>query len=214
MTEILKDEYAAINSIFDKTSIVGGLNDLIAFFREFEFTPGARIIDTMIRKYSSEGAKECKDFIHNYFRLMMSSYSDGVAEKMKSTEFDHIMQQVSILENPNAINKRLKIYFGPAGCGKTTIAEQEADGVKIACNKSMLPADLLSDFDFVDGKPVFGDSALMKAITEGKTILFDEINNLPYDTLRFLQPLLDNSKQFVYKDKVVEVKEGFNVLVQ
>ena len=76
----------------------------------------------------------------------------------------------------------------------------------------MLPSDLMEDFNFKDGKAEFNPSALCRAMTEGKTIVLDEINLLPFESLRFLQSILDNKSEIVYKGHVIEIKDGFQII--
>lgn len=76
----------------------------------------------------------------------------------------------------------------------------------------MLPSDLMEDFAFDDGKATFKPSQLYKAMTEGKTIVLDEINLLPFESLRFLQSILDGKQSFVYKGQTVQIKDGFQII--
>lgn len=76
----------------------------------------------------------------------------------------------------------------------------------------MLPQDLMEDFQFIDGKAHFTPSALQNAIVNGKTITLDEINLLPFESLRFLQSILDNKTEFEYKGSVIKITEGFKII--
>ena len=76
----------------------------------------------------------------------------------------------------------------------------------------MIPADLLQDFDFSEGQPTFKRSALREAMEEGLPIVLDEINLLPFDSLRFLQGILDGKKSFIYKGQIVNIADGFKVI--
>jgi MoxR-like ATPase len=76
----------------------------------------------------------------------------------------------------------------------------------------MLPADLMEDFVFVDGKATFKPSMLWRCMEEGKPITMDEINLLPFDSLRFLQGILDGKTEFQYKGNTVHIKDGFAVI--
>jgi MoxR-like ATPase len=76
----------------------------------------------------------------------------------------------------------------------------------------MLPSDLMEDFTFDDGKAAFHPSALARCMEEGKSIVMDEINLLPFDSLRFLQGIFDGKTEFQYKGHTVHIKEGFKVI--
>ena len=76
----------------------------------------------------------------------------------------------------------------------------------------MLPADLMEDFCFEDGKPSFKPSVLWNCMTEGKPIVLDEINLLPFDSLRFLQGVLDGKSEFDYKGRKVVIADGFQII--
>ena len=43
-------------------------------------------------------------------------------------------------------------------------------------------------------------------------IILDEINLLSKDCLRGLQGLLDNKTEIVYKDYIIHIKEGFEII--
>ena len=88
----------------------------------------------------------------------------------------------------------------------------EAENNCMTCHSAMLPSDLMEDFKFVDGKAEFVPSALQIAMTEGKKIVLDEINLLPFESLRFLQTILDGKTEFIYKGKTVKIVDGFKII--
>lgn len=189
-----------------------GLTNLISFFTEFAFEPNFRFVNTLSQKVR-ESKASAKNYIDNYFALMDNSYQKEIKEKMKSTEFSRILDDIKKGGAPKSVvNKRFKIYYGSAGTGKTTIAMKESDKRCIICNASMLPSDLMEDFVFVDGKATFQPSKLWRCMEEGLPIVLDEINLLPFDSLRFLQGILDGKSEFDYKGHKVTIKEGFEVI--
>lgn len=131
---------------------------------------------------------------------------------MKSDEFKTMLSMLNECDVTSTINKRFKLYYGSQGTGKTTIAMKEASNNVVVCHSAMLPSDLMEDFNFKDGKAEFNPSALCKAMTEGKAIVLDEINLLPFESLRFLQSILDNKSEIVYKGHVIEIKDGFQII--
>ena len=182
------------------------------FFTEFSFVPSYRFTNTLAF-IAAKGVNAAKEYISNYFALMDSSYVSEVKEKMNSAEFRTIIANIKQYGTPSThVNTRLKIYYGSAGTGKTTIAQQEAENRCIVCNSSMLPSDLMEDFMFKDGNPDFNPSLLWDCMEQGKTIVLDEINLLPFDSLRFLQGIVDGKSQFYYKNRPVNIHDGFQII--
>lgn len=192
--------------ISDDEKITAALASLIKFFSEFQFEPNFRFVNSLAL------SKKPEQYILSYFELSNNSFANEVTEKMKSKEFKAILKDIKLAKPTNRINKRLKIYYGSAGTGKTTLAQKESDNRCIVCNASMLPADLMEDFVFVDGKPSFKPSVLWQCMTDGKPIVLDEINLLPFDSLRFLQGVLDGKSEFDYKGHKVTIADGFEVI--
>ena len=201
-----EDNKVEVEELSDDEKVTRGLTNIINFFSEFQFEPNYRFINTLAY------AKSGKNYIKSYFELSNNQYLNEVVEKMKSKEFKNILSDIKVAKPTSHINKRLKIYYGSAGTGKTTLAQKESDNRCIVCNASMLPADLMEDFVFVDGKPSFKPSVLWDCMTNGKPIVLDEINLLPFDSLRFLQGILDGKSEFDYKGHKVTIAEGFEVI--
>ena len=189
-----------------------GIKHLMDFFSEFSFTPSFRFTNTFAYM-ACMGEKQATDYVNNYFALMDSSYVKEVGQKVKSAEFKQIIKDIAQYGAPTThINTRFKVYFGPAGTGKTTIAQEESNNRCIVCNSSMLPSDLMEDFIFKDGNPDFNPSLLWDCMEQGKTIVLDEINLLPFDSLRFLQGIVDGKSEFYYKNRPVHIHEGFQII--
>jgi len=131
---------------------------------------------------------------------------------MKSREFSDILDDVQQLVCTKKINKRFKVYYGSQGTGKTTKAMLEAKNLCMVCHSAMLPSDLMEDFKFEEGRPTFKPSALQNAMVNGQKIVLDEINLLPFESLRFLQSVLDSKTEFTYKGKTIVIKEGFQII--
>ena len=188
------------------------IEKLMNFFKEFEFEPNFRFMNTLSFK-AKEKNESAVDYVKNYFALMDSSYKTEVANKVNSTEFKSMLKVLKENANPQYhINNRLAIYYGSAGTGKTTLAMKESDNRCIVCNASMLPSDLMEDFVFTEGKPTFQKSVLWECMEKGLPIVLDEINLLPFDSLRFLQGILDGKKEFDYKGHKVAIADGFKVI--
>lgn len=195
-----------------KEILLEGISKLMNFFSEFSFTPSFRFTNTFAFM-ACQSQKSAREYVRNYFALMDSSYVKEVEQKIKSTEFGQIVKDIAQYGAPtNHINTRFKVYYGSAGTGKTTLAQIESDNRCIVCNSSMLPADLMEDFIFKDGQPDFNPSLLWECMEQGKTIVLDEINLLPFDSLRFLQGIVDGKTEFYYKNRPVHIHEGFQII--
>lgn len=210
----LDDIQDFLNSLADgkkEISSIEALKKLIDFFSEFNFEPNFRFVNSLV--LSMNGKTTCgSTYVANYFSLIDSPFKREVAEKMKSPEFKFLLEALSKSKPTKTVNNRFKVYYGSQGTGKTTKAMEETEGRCMVCNSSMLPSDLMEDFVFVDGKATFQPSALWNAMTEGAKITLDEINLLPFDSLRFLQTILDGKKEFLYKGHKVEIADGFQII--
>lgn len=188
-----------------------GLKQLINFFTEFEFTPNFRFVNTFARLLA-EKQSLAEEYVYNYFRLVDNNYFNEVKAKMRSDEWKQTCSLIKELAPNSAINQRFKVYFGSAGTGKTTLAQEESQGRCVICNNSMLPSDIMEDFVFVNGQPSFQPSSFWNCMEQGLPITLDEINLLPFETLRFLQGLLDGKQEFLYKGRTVKIANGFQVI--
>lgn len=182
----------------------------IDFFSEFSFEPNFRFVNTFAKKCIDKS--EAINYVVNYFSLTGSQYVNAIADKCKSDEFQQIVKDFEDINITKIVNTRFKLYYGSQGTGKTTRAIKEADGNVIVCHSAMLPSDLLEDFKFIDGKAHFTPSALQRAMIEGKKIVLDEINLLPFESLRFLQSILDNKTSINYKGETINIAEGFMII--
>lgn len=201
----LPDDVTPTTSV-DKSLL---MTSLIAFMSEFHFEPNFRFVNTLA--WANQRG-EAKEYVRNYFAMIDSPYVNSISEKMNSSEFKRILSDLTECGTPTStINKRFKIYYGSQGTGKTTKAIEEAEECMV-CHSALLPQDLMEDFKFVDGKPQFEPSALQRAMTEGKKIVLDEINLLPFESLRFLQSILDGKSEFEYKGKTIQVADGFEII--
>lgn len=180
-------------------------SDFLNFFNDFNFTPSFRFLNTLVNLKN-------ETYIGNYFALMNSPYVEEVRAKVTSVEFQELEKKLFNMAPTKKINNRFSIYFGTQGTGKTTCALEETNNCCVICNSSMSPAEIMEDFVFDEGKPTFQWSEFARAMMEGRPITLDEINLLPFETLRFLQGLLDNKPSFMYKGREVRIKDGFRII--
>lgn len=183
-----------------------------SFFSEFSAETSIRMINTMAFMTKE---RDIKDYVASYYRLQDHPIADNIIEKTKSQEFSAICNGLINITPSKRVNTRLSIYYGEPGTGKTTLAMKGDDNTTrtvIVCRSDMLPADIMEDFDFVDGKATFKKSAFWKAMENGETIVLDEINLLPLETTRFLQGLLDGKPSITYKGVDININEYFSVI--
>lgn len=188
-------------------SIIQGIID---FFSEFEFEPNFRFLNTFAYACNNS-TSTAKEYVTNYFNLTDNANKNAINDKMNSIEFNRIIDSLKTITPTHQINNRFKLFYGAPGTGKTTEGSKEVDNIMV-CHSGMLPADLMEDFKFEDGKATFIPSALQNAMVKGKKIMLDEINLLPFESLRFLQTILDGKSEFEYKGKTIRIKEGFMII--
>lgn len=205
---VSKDEEGNIVKEVDKGMVLDAINKLIKFFSEYAFTPDYRFLNT----FAFQADK--REFCRNYFLLQNNANAIDIADKLNSDEFTailNLLDEAGYEEPTDHTNKRFEVYYGAPGTGKTTLASTFSDTI-IVCRSDMLPKDLLEDFMFDNGKASFHKSAFWTAMEEGKPIVLDEINMLPFETLRFLQGVLDNKEYIDYNGEKIYIADGFKVI--
>ena len=209
----LGNDVEEVKDALRKSKLNGALQHLMDFFSEFSFSPNFRFVNTLTRKLiRTNSYDDIKKYVRCYFALTDNIYQAQISDKMQSAEFDGILDDLMYANCTKQINTRFKLYYGAQGTGKTTQAMIEANNNCMVCHSAMLPSDLMEDFQFDDGKAAFKPSALCKAMTEGKQIVLDEINLLPFESLRFLQSILDGKSSFVYKGQTINIEDGFKII--
>lgn len=201
-----------VKPTFNKDELKVYIQKIINFFSEFGFEPNFRFCNTLANIAAKESSGSACNYVFNYFELAGNDYAYSIRDKMKSREWEEIIDYFNINKTSKVINTRFKLYYGSQGTGKTTEAMKESENNVMVCHSAMLPSDLMEDFKFVDGKADFQPSALQTAMVEGKKIVLDEINLLPFESLRFLQSILDGKSEFIYKGKTINIKEGFQII--
>ena len=197
-----------------RESLINEFGEKISqFFSEFDYEPSNRFLDNLLY-LSKTTYKACKEYIKSYFELSDSPFVNEIKEKIKSHEFNAILDILSKIDsNKEQINKRFELYYGPAGMGKTFKAEHDyPNAPKIICRSDMSGEDLFQSFEFIDGKPHYKNSELLNAMISGGVVILDEISLLPSECLTTLQGLLDNSSKFSFKGVEYEIKDGFKII--
>lgn len=201
---VVEEKEEVIAPTFDVSEMLNVLQSLQKFFSEWHFNPSMRMVNTLTR------VSDAKAYCINYFKVMGHSYANEVEEKCSSPEFENMMTYLSG-KSTKVVNHRMKVYFGAPGTGKTTQALTESNKC-IGCTSTMLPDDLMQVFDFDKGKATFKKSDLWKAMENGTPIVLDEINMLPFESLRFLQVITDDKKSIDFKGNKIEIKDGFKII--
>lgn len=186
---------------------------ILNFFSEFIKNPSIRYINTLLKQPS---IKACKEYTKNYFTISNHPMVNDICEKIKSAEFNEICKDLISIGTTKTINNKLKIYYGAPGTGKTTLSMKEnPDAVIITCRSTTSEEDLMKSFRFEEGKPIFGNATFKQCLIEGKTLILDEGNMLPYSVWKWLQGVLDG-KEYIDLDDTgerVKINDNFKVIV-
>ena len=88
------------------------------------------------------------------------------------------------------INNKLWIIGGSAGGGKVNEVTAKYSVSRIFNGRDVITlSDILEDFAFEDGKPVFRESSLVQAMANGDTVLFDECDYFSDKVLDFIETI-------------------------
>ena len=192
-------------TVFNKQKATNVVERIIKFFSEFNFSPSFRFVNTLL--YSENPIA----YTINYFMVQDHMYANDIAEKVKSPEFTEICRGIkSCGAKPKVINNRFELFFGAPGAGKT-VKGYELTDTQMVCSSDMLPTDLMQNFAFSDGKAEFQKSDLWLAMEQGKKILLDEINMLPFESLRFIQGITDGKPSVSFKGFKINIHPDFKI---
>jgi AAA domain (dynein-related subfamily) len=186
-----------------KQEVMEGIEELQNTMLQFDTAVTPRMVSTMLHHSNPES------YLYGYLKLT-GRECDDFMKKTQSQEWRRMMNKLKSA-NPKRINKRLAIYFGPPGGGKTTAALREA-GKKIGMHKNMTAKELMFDFTFKDGEAQFSKSVFAQAMENGEAIVCDEMNLASNTLLQFMQSVLDNSKSIFMDGQELVIKEGFKVI--
>lgn len=186
-----------------KQEVLEGIEELQNTMLQFDTSVSPRMVSTMLHHSNPEA------YLYGYLKLT-GRECDDFMKKTQSQEWRRMMNKLKSA-NPKRINKRLAIYFGPAGGGKTTAALRGA-GKKIGMHKDMTAKELMFDFTFENGDAQFSKSVFAQAMENGEPIVCDELNLASNTLLQFMQSVLDNSKSIFMDGQELVIKEGFKVI--
>ena len=117
----------------------------------------------------------------------------------------------SHFEKPS--KERLFLLIGETGVGKSYSVEKRFPNIiQYACDGMLDPYRLMFELtnkgEGLEPVPTPFNIALQK----GGLVMLDEINELPMDTLMFLQGLTDEKKSVVVGERIVEIHPNFKIL--
>lgn len=155
------------------------------------------------------------DFIKNQLALL--GVDDDLVKtaekKFTQPEWKTMFKKLASIKPKGETNHRLEIFFGKPGTGKTYQAEKEyPNAVKIS-GKPNFDADLL--FFRFNGKTCKNDipTEITEAMINGQPIIIDEGNLFSNEVWTRLQPVLDNSTSLKDFGNVIQIKDGFKIIV-
>lgn len=200
-----------------KALITSGVKEFRKFLNDAEMSPSLRLINTLVRvmfgkKTEAEKIKAGSEYLLQYLTLSDNPNVGAIRAKINSVEFKDCLKKLAQATPTQEINKRLRVFYGPAGTGKTTEAMKLTNDRIIACSNDLYPSKIFEEFDFEDGKPTFTHTAIVDAMINGYPIALDEINLLPIETLRELQIICDGKKSFLWKNRTIEIADGFEII--
>lgn len=186
---------------------------ILTFCKDFEFTEASGLGPRMLNSIYYE--RSPKDFMLNSMELVGfdSNILKEAKAKLSSREFSEITKKwKSLKSSRDRMNKRLEIFYGPAGTGKTTKAVKENPlASKIVGSASADPDDLFTKFN--PETKQYELTELGKAMIEGKPIIIDEANLYNNVVLTRLQGATDETASIVDRDMEIKIKEGFKVII-
>ena len=218
LVKLTKTDYNAYCKQFSKLT-----QDLKSFMKDFYYELDNRQINVLL----SQDAPDCINYIKSC--MILSGVDENIVadldNKSKSIEWENLNNRIIEWRNLNftkAVNKRLQIFFGKPGLGKTTEAHRIAvmhdkladarNVLTFQASMGLMAEDLFSAYNPVSKR--YELTAIGIAAKEGRCVIIDEVNNLNPDCLRVLQTLLDNSKTLNDNHGFgdIEIKEGFMVI--
>lgn len=134
-----------------------------------------------------------------------------VRRKNKVDPLDMFFKSFESLET----KERLFVLLGETGVGKSYIVEKRYPMIpQYACNKLLDPYTLCYYTDDKDknGSLSNYETPFLKALKRGGQVFLDEMNELPHETLMFIQGITDEKKSVVIGDEVITISPTFRIL--
>ena len=183
--------------------MASSLKEFRNFFKEFEYEPDPRTLNTIAHIEGAEGKAKF---------ILASAKVEGrdeeivasMASKMTSAEFKAMADRQDAIAKGDAINKRLVIYFGSAGTGKTTKAMADNPTAEVIIGSaSQDPDDLFSRFDPATKTYVL--TAL--GIADGFQVIVTMNLETNFGKTPLPSPLVSRAKEIVDFDAIADKDE-------
>lgn len=171
--------------------------------------------------YNSKTMQDAKSVFYDYALVIGAPVEilEQIEGKTDSLEFGEIWNDLQKLkkENPSSIphkiNKRLVVYFGAGGTGKTTRATMENPNSRvIVASATQDPSILFGEFDMTT--KTFKPSAIAEAMQNGEPIIIDEFMLYSDEVLERFQAITDEKSKifdnFLKQD--INIKDGFKII--
>ena len=171
--------------------------------------------------YNSATIQDAKSVFYDYALVIGAPVEilEQIEGKTDSLEFGEIWSDLQSLKKenkqviPHKINKRLEIYFGAGGTGKTTRATMENPSARvIVASATQDPSTLFGEFDMTT--KTFKPSAIAQAMQNGETIIIDEFMLYSDEVLERFQAITDEKSKvfdnFLKQD--ITIKDGFKII--
>lgn len=171
--------------------------------------------------YNATTLQDAKSVFYDYALVIGAPVEilEQIEGKTDSLEFSEIWNDLQSLKKdnkqviPHKINKRLVVYFGAGGTGKTTRATMENPSARvIVASATQDPSTLFGEFDMTTKS--FKPSAIAEAMQNGETIIIDEFMLYSDEVLERFQAITDEKQKvfdnFLKQD--ITVKDGFKII--
>ena len=200
------------NAIEDKKARNTLAFDIITFCKDFEYKPDPRLLNSLKHE------KDPQQFMLNSMELigMDSDLLMKAKEKFRSPEWKNLLNQLKELKTTHErINKRLEIFYGQAGTGKTTKAIMENPTAKvIIASAAQDPDEMFTHFNPETRK--WELTELTKAMEgdgeHGESVVINELNFYPQECHKRLQGVLDETKEFIDHGILIHIRDGFKIV--
>lgn len=155
-----------------------------------------------------------EDFLHLTNLIQKSFTTDTyINELLKDIDKKDIIKE--FFENflDSKTKERLHILIGETGVGKTYIIEKNLPGIiQYASNSSLDPYTLCYTLeDRGNGLQPY-ETPFLDALKNGKKVFLDEMNELPQDTLMFLQGITDEKESVVIGSEIIKIHDDFRII--
>lgn len=194
----------------DRQKLVKDIDNLC---EQWGFTCDPRMKDNLLYLANLD---ERKGYLHNCAEL--EGFDDSLLEVcenlLNNAEFSSISDSLDLIKGDirnKKINKRLSIYFGNAGTGKTSKARNEnPNAIFEVARENDKPSELFTTFNPTTNK--YEKTPLALCAESGGTYILDEGNLLPRACWSRLQSMLDNTTSFIDRGIEIKIADSFKFI--